>query len=313
MGRLFGTALVLMLGVSAASAADTIKIVVPFAAGGPTDMIARMIGQDMQAKLKSDVVIENKGGAGGVLANETVARAPADGKTLLFATLGSQVISAALRSSLPYDPLKSFTPIAFIGQAPSLIVVSADYPAKTFAELVAKAKAEKLSYGSAGAGTTMNIAGEMFNSVVGVKSAHVPYRGAGPAINDLIGGHIQFLNADLPVLLPLVQSGNLRALVMFSEERSPLLPDVPTSKELGFPGMLMENWYGLLGPAGLPEDSKVAIEKAVLEAVKSPMIAKRLQEGGAHGETGSKGFAEKLTQAVAYWGPELKKLGIQGE
>jgi tripartite-type tricarboxylate transporter receptor subunit TctC len=301
MTRLLCAVLTLLMFAGSARA-DAIKIVVPFAAGGPTDMIARLIGQDMQARLKSDVVIENKGGAGGVIANEQLARSPADGKTLLFATLGSQVISAALRPQLSYDPLKSFTPIAFIGQAPSLIVVAADYPAKTFADLVAKAKAEKLSYGSAGAGTTMNIAGEMFNSVAGVKSAHVPYRGAAPAINDLIGGHIQFLNADLPVLLPLVQSGKLRALVNFGSVRSPLLPDVPTSAELGFPGMLMENWYGVLGPAGLPADVRASLEKAVLDAVKSPAIAKQLAAGGAHGATDSKGFEAKLARDVAFWG-----------
>lgn len=312
MSRFFGAIAALLFAVSAAHA-DTIKVVVPFAAGGPTDMIARLIGQDMQARLKSDVVIENRGGAGGVLANEQVARAPADGKTLLFATLGSHVISAAFRSQLPYDPLTSFTPIAFIGQAPSLIVVSADYPAKTFAELVAKAKAEKLSYGSAGPGTTMNIAGEMFNAGAGVKAAHAPYRGAGPAINDLIGGHIQFLNADLPVLLPLVRGGKLRALAIFGTERSPLLPDVPTTVELGFPGMIMENWYGLLGPAGLSAAAQTSLEKAALEAVHSPEVAKQLAAGGARGATGSKGFADKLARDVAYWRPELKKLGISGQ
>jgi len=311
MIRVFGVIAALLFVVSTARA-ETIKVVVPFAAGGPTDMIARLIGQDMQARLKSDVVIENRGGAGGVLANEQVARAPADGKTLLFATLGSHVISAAFRSQLPYDPLKSFTPIAFIGQAPSLIVVSADYPVKTFAELVAKAKAEKLSYGSAGPGTTMNIAGEMFNAGAGVKAAHAPYRGAGPAINDLIGGHIQFLNADLPVLLPLVRGGKLRALAMFSTERSPLLPDVPTTVELGFPGMIMENWYGLLAPAGVSATARASLEKAALEAVHSPEVAKQLAAGGARGATGSKGFAEKLARDVAYWGPELKTLGITG-
>jgi len=312
MTRLLCAALTLLL-FAGSSGADTIKIVVPFAAGGPTDMIARMIGQDMQARLKSDVVIENKGGAGGVIANEQVARAPADGKTVLFATLGSAVISPALRPQLSYDPLKSFTPVAFIGQAPSLIVVAADYPAKTFADLVAKAKAEKLSYGSAGAGTTMNIAGEMFNAAAGVKTAHVPYRGAAPAINDLIGGHIQFLNADLPVLLPLVQSGKLRALVNFGAERAPLLPDVPTTAELGFSGMLMENWYGVLGPTGLAPDVLTSLETAVLDAVKSPAIANALAAGGARGATDSKGFAAKLAKDVAYWGPEIKKLGISGE
>jgi tripartite-type tricarboxylate transporter receptor subunit TctC len=312
MIRLLSAIAGVLFGIAAVHA-ETIKVIVPFAAGGPTDMIARLIGQSMQLQLKSDVVIENRGGAGGVLANEQVARAPADGKTLLFATLGSHVISAAFRSQLPYDPVTSFTPIAFIGQAPSLIVVSADYPAKTFAELIAKAKTEKLSYGSAGPGTTMNIAGEMFNAGAGVKATHAPYRGAGPAINDLIGGHIQFLNADLPVLLPLVRSGKLRALAMFSTERSPLLPDVPTSVELGFPGMIMENWYGLLGPAGLSPSMRDTLEAAALNAVHAPEVAKPLADGGARGATGSKGFAEKLTRDVGYWGPELKKLGIQGQ
>lgn len=314
MNRLLAALAGMLVLSSTAAVADTVKMIVPFAAGGPTDMLARVIGQDMQPRLKADVVIENRGGAGGVLATEAVARSPADGKTLLFATLGSHVISAALRGGqLPYDPIKSFAPVAFIGQAPSLIVVSADSPVKTFAELIAKAKAEKLSYGSAGPGTTMNIAGEMFNAGAGAKAAHVPYRGAGPAINDLIGGHIQFLNADLPVLLPLVQSGKLRALVMFSAERSPLLPDVPSSVELGYPGMIMENWYGLLAPAGVPAAAHAALEAAALEAVKTPAIAKRLAEGGARGTTDSKGFAAKLARDVAYWGPQIKTLGITGQ
>ena len=290
MIRWFGALLALAVALSVPAHADTVKIVVPFAPGGPTDMIARMIGQDMQARIKSDVVIENRGGAGGVLANEQVARSPADGKTLLFATLGSHVISAALRSQLSYDPLKSFTPIALIGSAPSLIVVSADNPAKTLAELIARAKTEKLSYGSAGPGTTMNIAGEMFNAGAGVKAAHVPYRGAGPAINDLLGGHIQFLNADLPVLLPLVHIGKLHALVMFSAERSPLLPGVPTSVELGYPGMIMENWYGMLAPASIPAETLATLEKAALEAIKSPAIAERLAGGGTRGARRQQGL-----------------------
>ena len=313
MIRWSGALLALAVALSVPAHADTVKIVVPFAPGGPTDMIARMIGQDMQARIKSDVVIENRGGAGGVLANEQVARSPADGKTLLFATLGSHVISAALRSQLSYDPLKSFTPIALIGSAPSLIVVSADNPTKTLAELIARAKTEKLSYGSAGPGTTMNIAGEMFNAGAGVKAAHVPYRGAGPAINDLLGGHIQFLNADLPVLLPLVHIGKLHALAMFSAERSPLLPGVPTSVELGYPGMIMENWYGMLAPAGIPAETLATLEKAALEAIKSPAIAERLAGGGTRGAADSKGFAAKLARDVAYWGPQFKALGISGE
>lgn len=313
MRRLTGALLALAVSLATPAVAQTTKMIVPFAAGGPTDMFARLLAQDMQQRLQTDVVVENRGGGGGVIGIEAVARAPADGKTLLFSTLGSHVISAALRPNLPYDPVKSFTPIAFVGSVSSLIVVSADYPAKTFAELVAKAKAEKLSYGSAGPGTTMNIAGEMFNAGAGVKAAHVPYRGAGPAINDLIGGHIQFLNADVSVLLPLVQSGKLRALALFGKERSPLLPDVPTSVELGHPGMIMENWYGLFAPAALPAASQATLEKAALDAIKGPGMADKLVAGGVRGATDGKTFASNLARDYAYWQAEIKKLGITGE
>jgi tripartite-type tricarboxylate transporter receptor subunit TctC len=166
----------LLLGVPVQ--AQSIKVVVPFAAGGPVDTMARLVSSDMQTRLKTDMVVENRGGAGGVLATEQVARAAPDGKTLLFASSGSHVISAALRSGqLSYDPVKSFAPIGFVGAVPMLVVVAADYPAKTLAELIAKAKAEKLSYASAGAGSTMHIIGEVINSEAGIATTHVPYKG----------------------------------------------------------------------------------------------------------------------------------------
>jgi tripartite-type tricarboxylate transporter receptor subunit TctC len=209
--------LALLIAAAAPVKADTIKVVVPFAAGGPVDMLARLISADMQGRLKADMVVENRSGGGGVIATEQVARAAPDGKTLLFASSGSHVISAALRSGqLSYDPVKSFAPIAFVGAVPMLVIVAADSPVKTLADLIAKAKAEKLSYASAGAGTTMHIIGELINSGAGIKTAHVPYRGVGPALNDLMGGHIQFLSADLPVLEPLVKGGKVRALALFA-------------------------------------------------------------------------------------------------
>jgi tripartite-type tricarboxylate transporter receptor subunit TctC len=306
--------LALLIAAAAPVKADTIKVVVPFAAGGPVDMLARLISADMQGRLKADMVVENRSGGGGVIATEQVARAAPDGKTLLFASSGSHVISAALRSGqLSYDPVKSFAPIAFVGAVPMLVIVAADSPVKTLADLIAKAKAEKLSYASAGAGTTMHIIGELINSGAGIKTAHVPYRGVGPALNDLMGGHIQFLSADLPVLEPLVKGGKVRALALFATERSPLLPDLPTSAELGHPGMLMGNWYGMLAPAGVPRDTLAALEAAMVETMKSPQIAARLASGGVRGATGAQGFAVVLERDAAYWGPQLKKLGIQGE
>ena len=191
MTRLFA-AVVMLVGLAGACGADTIKVVVPFAAGGPVDTLARLLSSDMQTRLNTEMVIENRGGAGGVLATELVARAPADGKTLLFASSGSHVISAALRAGqLSYDPVKSFAPIGFAGAVPMLVVVSADYPAKTLAELIAKAKTDKLSYASAGAGSTMHIIGELINAEAGIKTTHVPYKGVAPALNDLLGGHVQ--------------------------------------------------------------------------------------------------------------------------
>jgi tripartite-type tricarboxylate transporter receptor subunit TctC len=304
----------LAIALAAPARADSIKVVVPFAAGGPVDTMARLVSSDMQTRLKTDMVIENRGGGGGVIATEAVARAAPDGKTLLFASSGSHVISAALRSGqLSYDPVKSFVPIGFVGAVPMLVIVSADYPAKTLAELIAKAKTEKLSYASAGAGSTMHIIGEVINAEAHIKTTHIPYKGVAPALNDLIGGHIQLLSADLPVLEPLVKSGKVRALALFAKERSPLLPDVPTSAELGYPGMLMNNWYGMLAPAGTPTAVIASLEQTMKETMKSPQIAARLAAGGLQGQSGSKEFHDRLVRETAYWGPQLKALGISAE
>jgi len=230
-----------------------------------------------------------------------------------MASLGSHVISAVLRPQVSYDPVKSFAPIAFMGSVPSLLVVRADFPAQSLDELIARARQGDLSYGSAGAGTTMNVAGELFNAAASVKTSHVPYRGAGPAINDLLGGHIDFLNADLPVLLPLVNANKVRALALFGTERSALLASVATTVELGYPDMVMENWYGLFAPAGIAANQQAALEQAVLEVAQIPAVAERLAIGGLHGTTDAQHFAAKLERDVAYWGPQIKKLGITAQ
>ena len=190
-------------------------MVVPFAAGGPVDALARIVAQELEPRLATDVVVENRGGAGGLLAVDQVARAPADGRTILFASVGAFVITNALKPQPGYDQLKTFAPVARIGAAPTLFIVKADSPVKTLPELIAKAKTDnKMSYGSAGAGTTMHIAAEQLNVSAGTKITHVPYRGIAPALNDIMGGHIDFLNGDITVLYPLVQQGTLRALAV---------------------------------------------------------------------------------------------------
>jgi tripartite-type tricarboxylate transporter receptor subunit TctC len=296
------------------AAAETVRLVTPFAAGGPADLLARLLAQELPARLNADVIVDNRGGAGGVLGTEAVARAPADGKTLLLGSLGSHVVSAALRPQLAYDPLASFDPLVLIGSVPSVLVVRPQLGVASLAELIAKSRqGRNLSYGSAGPGTTMNIAGELLAGEAGIALAHVPYRGAGPAINDLLGGHVDIVIADFPVLLPLISNKSVRALALFGAERSSLLPDVPTTAELGFPQMVMENWYGTFAPTGLAADTHVTLEAAILAALKTPMVAERLLTGGLHGTLDSKAFKARLARDIAYWGPAIKKMGIKGE
>jgi tripartite-type tricarboxylate transporter receptor subunit TctC len=180
-------------------------------------------------------------------------------------------------------------------------------------ELLAKAKAQKLTYGSAGPGTTMNIAVEMLNTAAGVKITHVPYRGAAPAITDLLGDHVDMLNADLPVLMPLVKAGKVKAIALFAPKRTPLLPDLASTKELGLPSVVMENWYGVLAPAGTPVAVRDKLEQALLAVVAMPSIRQRFAENGLHDPLGHAAFAALLKQEFADWPAEIQKLGITGE
>jgi tripartite-type tricarboxylate transporter receptor subunit TctC len=302
-----------LLFATAAPAADAVKIVTPFAAGGPADMLARLLAQELNPRLGADVVVENRGGGGGSIGTEAVARAPADGRTLLVGSLGSHVISPNLHPGLSYNPASAFTPVALIGSVPSVLVIATQVKADTLAELVALGKRTTLKYGSAGPGTTMNISGEMLNAAAGIKATHVPYRGAGPAVNDLLGGHIDFLIADFPVLLPLITAKSVRALALFGEQRSDMLADVATTTELGFPGAVMENWYAVFAPAGLPRDVETKLGSAVLDALRAPSMQERLATAGLRGTLDSAAFRSKLAADFAYWSRQIKALGITGE
>jgi tripartite-type tricarboxylate transporter receptor subunit TctC len=314
MKRSFGALLAATLFAIPAQAADPIKIVVPFAAGGPVDALARIVAAEIGPRLQTDVVVENRGGAGGMLAVEQVARAAPDGRTILFASVGAFVITNALKPQAGYEQLKTFAPVARIGAAPTLFIVKADSPIKTLGELIAKAKTDsKMSYGSAGAGTTMHIVAEQLNASAGTRITHVPYRGIAPALNDIMGGHISFLNGDITVLYPLVKQGALRALAVAGTERTALLPDVPTAQELGYKGVYMENWYGALVPAATPPDVVAKLEAAVMDAVKNPEVWAKISANGVYAPQDAKTFRAQIEKDVAYWGPEIKKLGIQAE
>jgi tripartite-type tricarboxylate transporter receptor subunit TctC len=301
------------LMIATSGNAEVVKIVVPFAAGGPVDQLARILAAELSPTLGDNVIVENRGGAGGALGSEMVARAAPDGKTILLASLGSQVLSPILKPPTTYDPVKSFVPVMLVGSVPSLLVASPKLDVSTLNDLIAKAKQNKLVYGSAGPGTTMNIAVEMLNFSAGIKIAHVPYRGAAPAINDLLGGHVDALNADLPVLLPLVKAGSVKPLALFATERSPLLPDLPTTSELGQPSVIMENWYGVFLPAGTPSEARDRLEKALFAVVEMPSIKERFAANGMHGTLGSKAFEARLTKEFAHWPETIKKLGITAD
>jgi tripartite-type tricarboxylate transporter receptor subunit TctC len=319
MKRLFAAlrASALLAGIlfaAPAQAADPIKIVVPFAAGGPVDALARILANELSPRLATDVVVENRGGAGGLLAIDQVARAPADGRTILFASVGAFVITNALKPQPGYDQLKVFAPVARVGAAPTLFIVKWDSPIKTLGELIARAKTDsKISYGSAGVGTTMHIAAEQLNHAAGTRITHVPYRGIAPALNDILGGHIDFLNGDITVLYPQVKQGVIRALAVAGNERSSLLPDVPTAAELGFKGVYMENWYGALVPAATPPEVVAKLEAAIMDVLRTPAVWDKISANGVYGPQDAKAFRAQIEKDVSYWNAEIKRLGITGE
>jgi tripartite-type tricarboxylate transporter receptor subunit TctC len=310
---LFGLCGAAALLLATPALADTIKIVVPFAAGGPVDQLARILANGLGPKLNANVIVDDKGGAGGAIGCEFVAHAAPDGTTLLLASLGSFVLSPILKPPTSYEPLKSFEPVMLVGSVPTLLVVNKDLGVASLPQLINKAKVQKLTYGSAGPGTTMNIALEMLNAAAGIKITHVPYRGAAPAINDLLGGHVDMLNADVPVLLPLVQAGSVKALALFADERSPLLPDLPTTVELGLPSVMIENWYGVLLPAGTPKGVRDRLEQALFAVIAEPDIKQRLAGNAIHGMLGHEAFAASLAKEFSTWPDTIKKLGITGE
>jgi len=291
--------------------AQPVRLVIPFAAGGPADTLARLVAPGMAAALGQAVVVDNRGGAGGVLASEIVAKAAPDGNTLLVGSLGVQVLGASLQPRLPYDAQRDFVPVALFGRVPSLLVVRPGLT-ESLAGLpdAARRLGRPLTYGSAGPGTTMHIAGEMVRLATGLDLTHIPYRGAGPAVADFLAGNLDLMIADTPVLVPQVRAGTMRALGVFGRTRTTLLPDVPTAPEAGQPSLVMENWYGVLGPAGIPPARLAALEAAVLAAMAAPEVRDRFAAAGLAEGTGAAGFRAQLAADNAFWPPLLRRLAI---
>jgi tripartite-type tricarboxylate transporter receptor subunit TctC len=247
-----------------------IKIVVPFAPGGGTDLIARTLAQEMAKDLGATIIIENKPGAGTIIGTQAVAASEADGYTLLMGTFANAV-NPSLQPKLPYDPHKDFAPVALIARSFNIVVVNPQSPIKSIADLIAAAKAEpdKLSYGTFGTGTSAHLAGELFKNMANVNLTTVPYKGAAPGITDLIGGQIQVMFTTVASAASLIAGGQLRALAVTSAERSPAFPDLPTVAEAGVPGYSAESWYGLFAPARTPADVIARLNKSAALAVQS--------------------------------------------
>jgi tripartite-type tricarboxylate transporter receptor subunit TctC len=255
--------------------------VVPYSAGGIADLVARAVAPAMAASLGQPVVIENRAGAGGHIAAAEVARGPADGYTLVLTTIAHNA-AQSMYGNLSYSPARDLKPVVLLAESASVLVVNPAVPARTVAELVALAKAEpgKLAYGSAGNGSALHMAGELFKQLSGTDITHVPYKGGAPALNDLLGGQIQLMFDTIPTALPYIKAGRLRALGVTTAKRTPSLPDVPTIAESGVPGYESVPWYTISVPAGTPDDVVKRLNEASNEALRSPALAPRWNELG---------------------------------
>ncbi len=309
----------LSLTLAAGAAAQTypeksVKLVVPFPPGGPTDGMARILGQELSKKWSQPVIIDNKGGAGGGIAAESVAKSPADGYTLFFGTTGTQTINPSLYAKLPYDPVKDFAPVSMVATTANVLVVNATLPVKSVKELIAYAKANpgKLTFGSAGNGSSNHLAGELFKSTSGVDMVHVPYKGSAPALNDLLGGQLSLMWDVISTAMPHVAAGKTRALGVTSPKRSAIAPDVPTIAESGLPGYEVVIWFGVLAPTGTPAPIVDKISKDLAAIMKTPEMKERLSKLGAEpaGTTPAE-FADLMKADTAKWSKVVKSSGAR--
>ena len=293
-----------------------ITLVIPFAPGGSTSIVGRGIADKMSELLGEKVVVDNRPGAGGTVGTRAVAKSEPDGYTLVLGYTGTLAIGPSLYKSVGYDPRKDFAPIGLIGNAPNSLVVNPSFPAKTVAELIdyAKANPGKVNFGSAGAGTASHITGEYFARAAGITLVHIPYKGTGPALTDLLGGHIPMAFAPIPASHPNVTAGKLRALAVTSITRSGLLPDVPTMIEAGLPGFDASLYYGLAAPAGTPRPIIDKLNKVLREALASDEVKKQLGNDGTEITPGTpEDYAAFIDKDEKKWSQLVKASGVEQE
>jgi tripartite-type tricarboxylate transporter receptor subunit TctC len=285
-----------------------VRVIVPFAPGGPNEIIARLVAQRLSETLGQPFIVENRPGAGGNIGTDLVAKSAPDGYTLLSAGPGSLVINPLLGAA-PYDTARDFAPVAIMATAPNALVVHPSVPARTVRELIALARSrpDELNYASGGVGSTPHLAAALFAAMAGIRIVHVPYKGTGPAVTDLLGGQVQVAVLGIPTVLPYIRSGKLRALAVTGKRRSAELPDVPTVEEAGVAGYEVSPWYGLLAPAATPRPIIAVLSAEVTKIVRSPGLVEKLAAQGAEPAGGTpEEFAAYLRAEAARWGRVIR-------
>jgi tripartite-type tricarboxylate transporter receptor subunit TctC len=292
-----------------------VHLFVPFPPGGAVDIVARTLGDELARRWNGTIVVENRPGAGGVIATEAAAKAPPDGYTLIVVATG-HALNPHLYAKLPYDSFSDFTPITLIGTSPNMLLVRSDSPYTSLADLIAAARAHpgELSFGHAGNGTSPHLAGELLKYMAKIDITAVPYKGGAPALTDLIGGHVPMTFNNIPESIAQIMAGTVRPLGVTTAMRSPVLPNVPTIAEAGLPGFDTGVWWGMLAPAGLAPDLKAKLAKDCIDAVNAPAVKERLLALGATPIGGSPdAFAALIRADYEKWGPIIKGAGIRGE
>jgi len=291
-----------------------IRIVVPFPAGGTTDILARAVANEMQKAWGQAVVVENRAGAGGNIGSDIVAKSAPDGYTLLVGAVSPQAINVTLYPKLPYDVMRDFAHVTLIAAVPNVLEVNPGVPVKTVKELIALAKAQpgKLTYASSGSGTSIHLSAELFKTMAGVDMLHIPYKGSAPAITDLISGQVNLMFDNLPSSLAQIKAGKLRAIAVTTLKRSPALPDVPTIAESGLPGYDASSWFGMHAPAGTPSDIVHKLSSTVAKSLHTPEMRERLASQGAEpvGNTPEQ-FTEFVRAEIAKWAKVVKASGAR--
>lgn len=295
--------------------ARPIRVVVPFAAGGATDVIARVLGQKVADSVGQPVVIDNKPGGSAMIGSDLVAKAQADGHTVLM-TANPHTVNPSLYAKMPFDPVKDFAPVTLAGLQPLIVTVHPSLPARSVKELVALLKANpgKYSYGTSGTAGPQHLAGEMFKVMTGTDIVHVPYKGAAPATADLIGGQVQIAFGGTTNVLPHVKAGRLRALATATLKRTPFAPELPTLDESGLPGFESTAWLGLLAPAATPREAVVRLNAEMVKAIRQPDTQEKLFAQGIEGVGNTpEQFAAFIRDEIAKWGKVVKAAGIRAE